>query len=79
MKEFTINEFLSLKLEGGKTNLYVDGRLFEQCKVLLIHIPIEDTEDYDEIKSIDEAAGILGWRDEGQEGVILIVAPQYLL
>jgi hypothetical protein len=76
MKEFTINEFLSLKLEGGKTNLYVNGRLFEQCKFLLIHIPIEDTKDYDEIKSIDEAADILGWRDEGQEGVEYNIDPE---
>jgi hypothetical protein len=76
MKEFTINEFLSLKLEGGKTNLYVNDRLFEQCKFLLIHIPIEVTEDYDEIKSIDEAAGILGWTDEGQEGVEYNIDPE---
>ena len=76
MKEFTINEFLSLKLEGCKTNLYLNGRLFEQCKILLIHIPIEDTEDYDEIKSIDEAAGILGWRDEEQEGVEYNIDPE---
>ena len=76
MKEFTINEFLSLKLEGDKTNLYVNGRLFEQCKVLLIQIPIKNTEDYDEIKSIDEAAGILGWSDEGQEGVEYYLDPE---
>jgi hypothetical protein len=76
MKEFTINEFLSLKLEGVKINLYVNGRFFEQCKFLLIHIPIEDTVDYDEIKSIDEAAGILGWRDEGQEGVEYNIDPE---
>lgn len=76
MKEFTINEFLSLKLEESKTNIYVSGRLFVQCKFLLIHIPIEDTEDYDEIKSIDEAAGILGWRDEGQEGVEYNIDPE---
>ncbi len=76
MKEFTINEFLSLKLEESKINIYVNGRLFVQCKFLLIHISIEDTEVYDEIKSIDEAAGILGWRDEGQEGVEYNINPE---
>lgn len=69
MREFTINEFLSLKLEEDKTNLYINNRLFKQCRYLMIHIPIERIEDYQEIKSIDQAADMLGWKEEGQEGV----------
>lgn len=35
MKEFKISEFLTLKIEGDKTNIYVDDDLFEQCKFLI--------------------------------------------
>lgn len=56
MLEFTINEFITLKLEDDKTNIYILGEEFIQCKYLLMNIPIQDVEQYDEINSIDEAA-----------------------
>lgn len=56
MLEFHINEYLSLKLEQGKTNIYVKGNLFNQCKFLLLNIPIHQVESIEEIESIDEAA-----------------------
>ena len=52
--EFIINEYLSLKLEWGKTNIYVKGKLFRQCKYLAFNIPIGKIEEYDSIQSIDE-------------------------
>ncbi|MFW9969885.1 MAG: leucine-rich repeat domain-containing protein [Candidatus Odinarchaeota archaeon] len=55
-KEFKINPYLTLKLEGGRTNIYVNNRLFRQCMYLLLNIPVSKIEEYDEIKSIDEAA-----------------------
>jgi len=54
--KFRINKYLKLRLESGKTNVYVGGRLFKQCKFLLLEIPIKNITDYDEIESIDEAA-----------------------
>lgn len=42
MKEFKVNETIILKLENRKTNLYVKGELFRQCKFLLLFIPTED-------------------------------------
>ena len=56
MQEFIINEFITLKLEDGKTNIYVLGKKFIQCKYLLLNIPAQDLNLYDEINSIDEAA-----------------------
>ncbi len=56
VKEFKINQHLKLKLEGGRTNIYVNNRLFRQCMYLLLNIPVDRIEDYDEIESIDEAA-----------------------
>ncbi len=51
---FKINEYLKLKLEEGQTNIYVRGRLFNQCKFLLFSFTKDDLSDYDEINSIDE-------------------------
>ena len=69
MKEFKINDFFTVKLEAGKTNIYVNGQIFRQCKYIMLNIPVEDIEHLDEIKSIDEAADLLGWTYDGQKGV----------
>ena len=53
MKEFEISKYLSLKLENGKTNIYVDNKIFQQCKYILINIPI-DASNGCEFESIDE-------------------------
>ena len=54
--EFKINQYLKLKLEGGRTYIYVNNRRFIQCMYLLLNIPVNQIEDYDEVSSIDEAA-----------------------
>lgn len=56
MKEFQVNEFITLKLEAGKINIYVDGGLFHHCKFLLLNIPIKEISSFEEIDSVDEAA-----------------------
>ncbi|MHA1985568.1 MAG: hypothetical protein ACW98D_02915 [Promethearchaeota archaeon] len=66
MKEFRINKFIVLKLEDEKTNIYVNDKLFSQCKYLLLNIPIEEVVFIDEIKSIDEAAENLNHSLESQ-------------
>ena len=58
IKELIVNKWITLKLENYMTNIYVDGKLFRQCKHLLFNIPSENIEDYDEINSIDEAVGV---------------------
>lgn len=74
--EFKINEYITLKLESGKTSIYMKGELFEQCKFLMLNIPIAETERFDEIESIDEAADILGWTEEWQVGVEYDIDPE---
>lgn len=61
--EFEVNDYITLKLENGKSNIYVGGRIFQQCKYLLIDIPIDKTRNYGEIESIDEAAEFLHRQD----------------
>ncbi len=36
MTEFKVNEYLTLKLEEGKTNIYIKNEVFNQCKHLKI-------------------------------------------
>ncbi len=55
---FQINPYLELKLENGKTNIYVDGIFFQHCKYLLLNVPINDIE-VETIDSIDEVAEYL--------------------
>ena len=65
VKEFKINEYLTLRLENGYTNIYVADRIFNQCKYLILNIPVEEIEELDELESIDEAAESLDHSLEG--------------
>lgn len=56
MKSFVVNDYLTLKLENGKTILYVNNELFIQCKFLLLDVPITSPRSIDKIDSIDRAA-----------------------
>lgn len=55
-KEFKINDILTLKLENGVTNIYVKGKLFRQCKFLLMNklYPDEIKDFIEDFKSVDE-------------------------
>lgn len=53
---FRVNRKLALKLENNRTNIYVNGKLFQQCKYLLLNISTDNVRKYDNINSIDEAA-----------------------
>ena len=53
-----INQYITLKLEKGKTQIYVKGKKFLQCKRLVLNISKKDIPIYDEIDSIDEAADV---------------------
>ncbi|KKN37185.1 hypothetical protein LCGC14_0766110 [marine sediment metagenome] len=75
MQEFKVNDYITLKLESKKTNIYVKGELFEQCKFLLLNIPTQDIDSYSEIESIDEIAEKLGWTEDRQLGVDYEIAP----
>ncbi len=54
--EKEINQYITLKLEHGRTFIYVNGKRFIQCIRLILNIPKSDIHLYDEIDSIDEAA-----------------------
>jgi len=54
--EKKVNEYITVRLEYGKTYIYVNGKKFIQCIRLILNIPKSDTHLYEEIDSIDEAA-----------------------
>lgn len=56
VKEFVVNQFITLRLVSDKTEIYVLGERFRQCKFLLINIPIDKITTISEITSIDEAS-----------------------
>ena len=66
IREFKVNNLLTLRLIDGKTILFVNNREFKQCKILLLSVPIDD-ESIDEIaetESIDEISEYLEGKTE---------------
>lgn len=54
-KKFRINKYITLKLENDKTEIYVLGKRFQQCKKLILNITQDNLQKANSIKSIDEA------------------------
>jgi len=75
MKEFQVNDYITLKLEGEKTVIFVAGERFRQCKYLLLDIPVEKIESFAEIKSIDEAAEKLDHSLENRQKQVTKIPP----
>jgi Leucine-rich repeat (LRR) protein len=59
MNQFRINKYISLKLENSKTNIYINGTLFNQCKILLLLTSDKDYQRIKNINSIDEISEVL--------------------
>ncbi len=75
-KEFQINRYLTLKLENKITNIYVLGKVFAQCKFLLLNIPIDKVSEFDNIESIDEAAERLDHKLEFHSKSKINISPE---
>ena len=55
MDLFQVNNFISLRLEHGRTFIYLASKKFTQCKSLKINIPYEEiSEIFRNINSVDE-------------------------
>ena len=65
-----INDHLSLRLENNKTNIYVGGRLFSQCKYLLLDISKGKSSELKKVESIDEAEAKLNKNMELDHSII---------
>ena len=60
MLKFKVNQYIELKFDGEKTQIYINGIFFRLCKFLLINIPVSKTSYLSEIESIDEVAEKIG-------------------
>lgn len=74
--EYQINGSITLKLENNKTNIYVNGKLFNQCKYLLLNLSPKDFNKFDEIESIDEAFKIYHKIDRKHEKDKTVLDPK---
>ena len=63
LREFKVNNLITLRLIDGKTVLFVNNQEFKQCKILLLNIPIDD-ELTREFESIDEISEYLDGKTE---------------
>ena len=61
MKEFNINEFLKLKLEKGKTVIYINNLRVIQCKYLLLNTKIKKSE---QVKILPEKLTVDGQSED---------------
>ncbi len=75
-KEYVVNDFLKLRLEQGRTHIYVKNRVFMQCMYLLLNIPTNRIRQYDNIDSIDEAAEMLDRSMEGGGRGVYEISPE---
>ena len=75
-KQYRINDFLLLKLESNRTNIYINGRQFTQCKYLLLNIPTDKVKEFDDVRSIDEAAERLNHILEYQPKFNIKISPE---
>ena len=76
MKEFRVNKFVTIKLEDTETVIYVAGERFDQCKFLLLEIPIESIQNLNELDSIDEVSEGLDRMLEGMGDEFSIIPPE---
>ena len=76
MNEVRINEYITIRLEGKKSNIYIKEELFKQCTFLLINIPVEEILSFNKIESIDDAAELLDPTLEEIEGYHYNITPE---
>ena len=42
-KEFVVNDYITLKLENGKTEVYIAGEKFIQCRNIAYNLAVKET------------------------------------
>ena len=70
--EFQVSNYITLKLESGKINIYIDGVLFRHCMYVLGTKKFSELEDLSLIDSIDELADNLDHSNWGEPETINI-------
>jgi len=74
--KFKVNDYITLKLENNRSNIYVGGKIFLQCKYLLLNLRVDKIRDYGDIESIDEAAEFLQGPEEARRRQVRAIPPE---
>ncbi|MHA1327267.1 MAG: hypothetical protein ACTSRH_08090, partial [Promethearchaeota archaeon] len=56
---------MTVKLEGGQTNICIKNKLFRQCSFLILNLPGRELGRFDDINSIDEVVEIINKKKLG--------------
>lgn len=75
-KEFIINKHITLRLEDGKTNIYINGELFIHCKYILVRKKIDEISSLVKVNSIDEISRTVDKSLELQEPNLIGITPE---
>lgn len=76
MLKFKVNNYITLKLEANKTNIYIKEEKFRQCRYLLLNISYDEIASLNDISSVDEAAETLSRQMEFRERNKTIIPPE---
>ena len=77
IEEFLINDYITLKLaDNNQIDLFVNGKLFNQCMYLFFNISEDNYKEYKYIDSIDEAAENLDASMEGEGRIDMEISPE---
>ena len=75
-KIFKVNDLVDLRLINNRTYLFVNNERLMVCTFLFINTPEDRIQDFDEIKSIDEAAEILDPSMYKMPGYLFKISPE---
>ena len=67
---YKINENITLKLENNRTNIYIKGEKFDQCKYLLLNLEAEAIPEYDDFESIDDVFKYYSRKNESNKFIL---------
>ena len=66
---YTINKYITLKLEEGKTVIYVGGEKFRVCRAIPISIPENNIQDVQSVDDLLEIRKVLKDQEINNEGI----------
>ncbi len=69
MISFKVNEYISLKLEEGKTMIFVKGEEFLTCKTILLNVPLVDASDIVTMDDLFEKSELIEGEDLKKHGI----------
>lgn len=78
MKDFVVNEYITLRLDSDKTNIYIENKIFNQCKYILLQdLRLDEIGDYVRLfDSVDEQAEMLDHSLERPEAKAIRISPR---